>query len=140
MKTEKQGKFYVRTHRIFSTEIKKQSVKDIETGKCTVRQLSAELCVSESSIYNWIYRYSRYLKKQKTMVVEDQSESYRSKELEKRIKELEAALGRKQMELDFLNKMIEIADDEFKINIKKKSAKKPSSGSGSTKGKSTNTK
>src|SRR4051812_23403496 len=124
MKREKQSKFYVRTHRIFSTEIKKRGVKDIEDGKCTVSQLSDELVVSETAIYNWIYKYSRYLNKQKTMVVEDQSESYKSKELEKRIKELEAALGRKQMELDFLNKMIEIADEEFKINIKKKSVKK----------------
>ncbi len=34
------------------------------------------------------------------------SEQYRSKELEKRITELEAALGRKQLEIDYLNKLI----------------------------------
>jgi len=73
------------------------------------------------------------------MVVEDQSESYRTKELEKRLKEAEAALGRKQMEIDFLNKLIEFADEEYKIDIKKNLPKGPSPGSKSGKGKSTGT-
>ncbi len=140
MKTKKQTKFQLKTHRIFSEQVKVQAVKDIETGKCTVNQVSEELLVSSTAVYQWIYRYSRYLKKNKVMVVEDKSESYRSKELEKRVKELEAALGRKQMELDLLNKIIEIADEEFHIDIKKKFLKKPSNGSGSTKDKSTDTK
>jgi transcription initiation factor TFIIIB Brf1 subunit/transcription initiation factor TFIIB len=63
------------------------------------------------------------------MVVEDQSEAYRSQELEKRIKELEAALGRKQMELDLLEKVIELAGKEYKTDLKKNLLKNRSSGS-----------
>lgn len=74
------------------------------------------------------------------MVVEDKSESYRTKELEKRLKEVEAALGRKQMEIDFLNKLIEFADEEFKIDIKKNLSKELSPGSKPTKGKDISTK
>ncbi len=74
------------------------------------------------------------------MVVEEKSEAYRSKELEKRLKEAEAALGRKQMEIDFLNKLIEFADEEYKIDIKKNLSKGPLPGSSSTKGKDTSTK
>jgi hypothetical protein len=59
-----------------------------------------------------------------------ESESYKTKELEARIKELESALGRKQMELDFLNKMIEIGKEEFGIDLKKKLVTPPSTGSG----------
>jgi transposase len=117
--------------RIFSEEIRKQTVKDIETGKCSVGQACRELAVSDSAIYKWINKYSRYLIKNRKMVVEDQSEAYRTKELEARIKELEAALGRKQMELDILNKVIDIANQEYKTDLKKNSQKKQSKSSGS---------
>lgn len=62
------------------------------------------------------------------MVVEDKSEAYRSQELERRIKDLEAALGRKQMEVDLLSKIIDLANEEFKTDLKNLS-KEPSSDS-----------
>jgi hypothetical protein len=58
-----------------------------------------------------------------------ESEQYRSKELEKKVAELEAAVGRKQMEIDFLNKLIEIAGDELKVDLKKNFSTPPSGGS-----------
>ncbi|HEX5112604.1 MAG TPA: transposase [Saprospiraceae bacterium] len=126
--------------RRFSEEIKMKVVKDIESGSASVRQASQELMASEQTIYRWIYKYSRYLKKNRVMVIEDKSEAYRTKELEKRLKEAEAALGRKQMEIDFLNKLIEFANEEYKTDIKKNLSKEPSPGSRSTKGKGTSTK
>jgi molecular chaperone GrpE (heat shock protein) len=62
-----------------------------------------------------------------------QSEGYKTKELEERIAELEAALGRKQMEIDFLKKRMEISEEELDKSHKKKSSTKPSVGSGKTK-------
>ena len=73
------------------------------------------------------------------MVVEDKSEGFRSKELEKRLKEAEAALGRKQMEVDFLNKIIDLANEEFKTDLKKNSANRPSVGSKPSKEENTDT-
>lgn len=52
--------------------------------------------------------------------------------MEKRIKELEAALGRKQIQLDFTNKMIELAEEEYGIDIKKNSDTQQSGISGET--------
>ena len=43
-------------------------------------------------------------------------------ELEAKNKELEAALGRKQIQLDYLEKMIELAKTELDIDIKKTTA------------------
>lgn len=126
--------------RIFSESVRQQTVRDIENGKATVRQASRELLTSEQSIYRWIYQYSRYLKKNKAMVIEDKSEIYRTKELEKHLKDAEAALGRKQMEIDFLNKLIEFANEEYKTDIKKNLSSGPSHGSRSIKGKDTPTK
>ena len=130
----------LKQRRVFSEQIRKQTVKDIESGKCTVLQASRELQVSEQSIYNWIYVYSRYLSKNQVMVVEHKSEAYRSKELEQRIKELEAALGRKQLENDLLSKIIELADEEYKTDLKKNLSNRHSNGSVLKRGSGTGTK
>ena len=130
----------IRPKRVFSDAVRKSIVKDIEQGKCTVLQASKELDVTYQSIYNWIYRFSRHLVKNQVMVVEDKSEAYRSKELEKRIKELEAALGRKQMEVEFLSKIIDMANEEYKTDLKKNLSKGPSKDSESKKGPNTNSK
>jgi transposase-like protein len=116
----------LRQQRVFSNSIKRSTVKDIESGKCSVGQASKELSVSKQSIYKWIYRFSRHLVKNRVMVVEDKSEAYRSQDLEKRIKELEAAVGRKQMEIDLLSKIIDLANEEYKTDLKKNLSKKPS--------------
>ena len=108
-----------RQNRVFSEDIKKQVVKDIEKGKCTVTQATRELSVSYTSIYKWLYKYSVSLHKDRVLVVENKGEAYRSNELQKRITELEAALGRKQMEIDLLNKVIELAGKEQHIDLKK---------------------
>lgn len=126
--------------RVFSLEVKKVVVKDIESGRCTVRQVSRELLVSEQSVYRWLGQYSRYLHNNKRLVVEDNSEAYRTKKLEERIQELEAALGRKQMEIDLLSKVIDLASQEYHIDLKKSLLKKVSSGSGSIKASNTDTK
>jgi hypothetical protein len=61
-----------------------------------------------------------YSKQGAKLIVELKSESYKSKELEKKVKELEAALGRKQLEVEFLNKLIEVVGKDMGIDIKKK--------------------
>lgn len=114
--------------RKFSEAIKKQTVRDIEEGKCTVLSASRELSVCYQTVYTWIYKYSRYLQKNKILVVEDKSENYKTKQLEIKLQKAEAALGRKQMELDFLNKLIELASAELKLDIKKNFSNHASSG------------
>ena len=109
----------LRPRRVFSDQVRRSIVKEIELGKQTVLQIHQEYGVSQSTIYNWIYKYSRYLQKNKIMVIEEQSEASRSKDLEKRIKELEAALGRKSMEIDILNTLIDLANKDMKVDIKK---------------------
>jgi len=121
---QKNQKVVKRQRRIFSESIRKQTVKDIEEGKCTVKQACNELLVSDVSVYRWIEKYSRYLKKNKVLIVEDKSEAYRTKELERKIKELEAALGRKTLESEYFQGLIDIASKELSIDIKKNFAEK----------------
>lgn len=118
----------------FSEAVKRQAVKDIEQGKCTVLEVSRELLVSMQSVYLWVYKYSGYLQKNKVLIVEDKSESYQTKVLEAKLRQAEAALGRKQMELDLLNKLIELAGAELGVDLKKNFSNPASNGSGSTRG------
>ena len=119
--------------KFFSEGVKKQTVKDIECGKCSVSEASRELMVSQQAVYTWIYKFSGYLQKNKILIVEDKSEGYRTRELEIKLQAAEAALGRKQMELDILNKLIELAGAELKMDLKKNFSSPASNGTAITK-------
>ena len=58
-----------------------------------------------------------------------QSTSKKLKELTEKVKELERVVGQKQIHIDFLEKMIDIAKEEYKIDIKKRYSTPRSSGS-----------
>jgi transposase len=60
------------------------------------------------------------------------SSKQKVKELQKRVADLERIVGQKQLNIDFLEKMIEIAKDHFGIDIKKNFDTPPSAGSEKT--------
>jgi len=123
----------LRLRRTFSNDLKNQIVRDLEKGKATVASAMREYGVSSASVYRWLNKYSRHLHSNQPVVMQKDSEAYKTRELEKKIKELEAALGRKQMEIDFLNRMLEQGKEELGIDLKKKFSTPPSTGSDNTK-------
>ena len=128
-----------RHNRYFSEEFKQKRVRELENNLVKVSDICRTYKVSRTSVYKWIYKYSTMAKKQHKQVVEPKSDTKKIQLLEERIKELERAVGQKQMMLDFKDKMIEIAEATYNIDIKKKLGSKVSSGSGTTK-KNTRTK
>ena len=122
----------LKPRRIFSDALKRDVVAQIEQEKIGVFAASREYSVNPASIYNWLNKFSRNLKKGQVIVVEKESEQRKSQELRAKIAELERIIGQKQMEIDFLNKVIEIGSEEVKVDIKKKFGGKLSTGSGST--------
>lgn len=122
-----------RYNRYFSVDIKKKVVRDLERNLTTITDVCKAYHVSKTSVYKWIYKYSTMAKKQHKQVVEPKSDTQKIRALEERIKELERIIGQKQLAIDFKDKMIELAEQRYNIEIKKKSGTKPSSGSGSTK-------
>ena len=126
-----QGK-NLRKNRVFSEEFKKLRVKDYEKGELTVNEISSLYGICFQTIYRWIYKYSTYNKKGLCIVEMKSSSKHKVKELQDRIKELERIVGQKQLSIDYLEKMIEIAKDEFDIDIKKKFDTPQSTGSGKT--------
>jgi len=126
-------------NRRFSEDFKKGKVKELERNLASISDICKTYCVSRTSIYKWIYKYSIMAKKNVRQVVEAKSDTKKIQALEERIKELERLVGQKQILLEFKDKMIEIAEKTYGVDIKKKVSSKPSSGSISTK-KDTDTK
>jgi len=57
-------KLTIKPHRIFSEELRKEVVKSIESGKLTIAQAKRDYGIKGTqTVYDWIYRYSRTLKK-----------------------------------------------------------------------------
>jgi len=121
-----------RQNRYFSEEIKRQKVDDLERNLVTISELCREYGVSRTSVYKWIYKYSVNRKRQERQIVEKLSDTRKIKGLEDKIRDLERIIGQKQIQLDFKDKMIEIAEEMYQIDIKKKCGSKLSSGSGET--------
>ncbi len=109
----------IQKKRIFSEELRKQAVKKYEKGEMTVLELSKHYGVTYQSIYNWIYKYSKFQKKSIQIVEMSMSSTSKIKVLEAKIKELEHAVGVKQINIDFLEEMINLAKEEYDIDIKK---------------------
>jgi len=65
-------------------------------------------------------------------VEQKESHTHRLKELQERIKQLERIVGQKQINIDYLEKMIEIAKKELGIDIKKNFGFQQSNGSKKT--------
>ena len=109
----------IRKLRIYSDDFKKEIVAIYESGKFSVLQLEKLYGVSNASIYSWIYKFSTFNEKGFRIVEMKESSAKKLKQLEQKVKELEQAVGQKQIKIDYLEKIIEIAKDDLKIDIKK---------------------
>lgn len=109
-----------RQNRHFSESFKVKKVQEIERGITRISEICREYEVSDTSVRKWILKYSTMKKKAERLIVESQSDTQKILELKKQIAELERLLGQKQIQLEFKDTMIEIAEEMYKIDIKKK--------------------
>jgi len=130
MKQESKLKLAIRDRRIFSESLKRQIVKELVSGRTTIKGIMAEHQVSATSIYKWLYLYSPNHQSKCTLVVQMESEETKKQALQHRVSELERIVGQKQLEIDFLNRLIEIGSKELEFDIKKNFSTKLSNGSG----------
>ncbi|MEG5147047.1 transposase, partial [Microcoleus sp. AT8-B6] len=109
-----------RVKRYFSDEFKRRKVDELERRLISIAEICKQYEVSATAVYKWIYKYSLMRKKSVKMVVEAESDTAKIKALQQQIKDLEQMLGKKQFEIEFMTKQIEIARDEFDFDLKKK--------------------
>ena len=119
-------------HRQFSEQIRRKAVKEFRSGKYTARELADLYHCVPQTIYRWIYKYSPGDSPSIHVIEMSKSTDQKVTDLQKKIAELEQAVGRKQIRVDFLEKMIDLAESEYDLDFKKSSSSKPSHGSGST--------
>ena len=119
-------------NRSFSDKFKKDIVRRVEKNELTVSEVAIEFEVSRTSVYKWVYKYSNLYKKGLKQIIEPMSSTKKIKDLQSRIKELEQIVGQKQIKLDYFEKLIEISESDYNIDILKKKDSKHSSGSGKT--------
>jgi len=118
--------------RYFSEDFRKKRVRELEVNLTSIADICKTHNVSRAAVYKWIYKYSIMAKKNVKQVVEAKSDTQKIKALEERIKELERIVGQKQLLLEFKDKMIEIAEATYGVDIKKKVGSRLSSGTTST--------
>jgi transposase-like protein len=111
-----------RRYRRFSEPFKRARVKELEERRTSVGEICQAYEVSDTAIYKWMAKYSNQSKPERT-IVESKSDTSKIIALEKRIAELERLLGQKQVEIEFKDKMLEIAEKKYGHGTKKNSSK-----------------
>ena len=121
-----------RRNRYFSEDFKRKKVREIDQNIATIAEICREYQVSNVAVYKWIYKYSIMRKKGVKQIIESKSDTRKIQQLKDQVKELERIIGQKQLLIDFQQKAIELAEKEYRIDIKKKFGDKPCYGSGIT--------
>lgn len=105
--------------RRYSEEFKRARVKEYESGEFTVLELGKLYSISPPIIYRWIYKFSKLNKKSVVIVESKNSSTKKLKEYQKRIDELERIVGQKQLKIDYLEKLFEVAEADLGFDLKK---------------------
>lgn len=128
---EKTDKEYVkRTQKDYPFSFKLAVVREIEETGCSFASISRKYGIqSESTIRRWIDKFGNFDRPNKTgenMQKTKKQELYELKEkvkyLERKNARLEHELEMKDHKVAIFDMMIDIAEAEYKINIRKKSA------------------
>lgn len=122
------NKYCPRQRRIFSTELKKKLVEEIERKRLKIKDVVYLYKVSQTNVYRWLKSYSSMNVPGVTMVIESESKESKLEKLYQMISELERKIGKQQMEIDFKDKVIELCSEELGYDVKKKVTTMRSSG------------
>lgn len=110
----------------FSVAHRRWLVREIESGRMTINSAIATFNFTNKDpdrlIRTWIKRYSSEIPL--TLPVMTEKEKQKAEALEKRLKELEKQLEYAQMKNVALETLIDVAEDQLKIKIRKKSGPK----------------
>jgi transposase len=121
-----------RQRRVFSEEFKRKKVREIEQQITTIAQVSRQYEVRENSVSKWMAKYGQHYMKGVRTIVESQSDTEKIAGLKAQVAELQRIIGEKQVQLEFKDKIIGLAEEVYGVDIKKKFELKPSSGTGNT--------
>jgi transposase-like protein len=112
----------------YSEAFKQEIISKIESGKLTIEQARRIYNIGGScTIQKWIKKYGRNHLLGKIVRIEMPEEVSELKKLQKQKAELESALAKAHLKILSLESIIEAAEEELGIELKKSSDKKQSS-------------
>ena len=119
-----------RRSRRFSDNFKIEKVRELEKGKVSISELVQQYEVSSTNIYRWLRKFGTNQTKKERVIVETDSDTKQLLELKKKVAELERIIGQKQVLLDFKDKMIDLAEQTYGVDITKNSSTEQSTSTG----------
>ena len=112
----------------YSEAFKQKIISELESGKLTIEQARRIYNIGGSStIQKWIKKYGKNHLLGKIVRIEMPEEVSELKKLKKQKAELESALAKAHLKILSLESIIETAEEELGIELKKSSGKKQSS-------------
>lgn len=106
----------------YPVSFKRWLSREVESGKIDVKEAAARFRFDPRTINDWVNRYS--LGKELSLASMTPQEKQEKAALEKRVKELEKALEMAKLKNVAIETMIDIAEEQLKISIRKKSGPK----------------
>ena len=104
-------------------------VRDYLMGDFSILQIAQKHNISRYQLMGWIRRFSSDLSEEiPTIPILTEKESQDQQLLKKQNEELAQKLAQAQMKITGLELMIDIAEEQLHIDIRKKSGTKPSNG------------
>ena len=119
-------------NRTLSEALKRKLIDELDKKVITIGQIIALYGVSRTAVYKWRYLYSVHYQKQTKVVIQMESEAFKVLFLNQRVAELERVIDQKQLEIDYLNKVIDLSSEKYGEDIKKKCGLQPLNGSENT--------
>lgn len=109
-----------RTYRKFDTSFKLSVVQEYLNG-ASQYSLSKKYSIDWSLIHKWIRIFApEYHPVESIPMGKKQSESLEIQALKRALREKELELSRERMRADFYETMVEVAEEQFNIEIRKK--------------------
>ena len=104
----------------YSTAFKQKVVREIESGKLNVGQARRLYSIGGgTTIQKWIKKLGKLHLLNKVVRIELKDEVSKLKQLEKEKRELESALAKAHVKLVTYESLIEVAEEELGIDLKK---------------------
>jgi transposase-like protein len=104
--------------RYFAPEVRQAIVAEIDAGMSKA-EAARKYQVSQTTVFKWVQLYSPHHTPRVVTVVESASQTSRVKELELELRNAYAAIGRKDCQLVYQDKLFEAAQKELGYDLKK---------------------
>ncbi|WP_040417216.1 helix-turn-helix domain-containing protein, partial [Cyclobacterium qasimii] len=129
MKEDQESKYVKRTQRDYSYAFKMSVISEIECGELGIKAAARKYGIqSHSTVTNWLRKYGNFDWINKSTIKMPKTKDQKLLELEQKVlllekqkKELERQVHTADKKAIFFDMMIDIAEEEFKIPIRKKS-------------------